>query len=298
MLFYQNLAHHIRITKMKIHKIYCLCILILFVSALDVYAQTNVQCGSILEGEFTEDKSQNYMITLAPGDVLEVSGETLGDYLQIRIDVDAPTTGTVASSNTRVGRGTSDSPRTVTDVLSERGIYTITVKPDGLGIYSLYVSCTLRDGTVIQPGDTAPQNTDSSTAPVAPSFSGVGFPGLQPVDFSAVAKIPMIAGTPMTGAVTPTGGEILGYTLDAAGGEVVDLSVSKLSGNLNLGVVVLSADNEVVFQASLVTSQSLTTRLTLPSAGQYTIGVFRVDLLPPDSPEATAFQVQATVNPG
>ena len=27
------------------------------------------------------------------------------------------------------------------------------------------------------------------------------------------------------------------------------------------------------------------------------IGVFRIDLLPPDVPEATAFQVQGTLNP-
>ena len=60
---------------------------------------------------------------------------------------------------------------------------------------------------------------------------------------------------------------------------------------------VLSANNEVVFQASLVTSESLSTRLTLPSAGQYTIGVFRIDLLPPASPEATAFQITGTLNP-
>jgi len=60
---------------------------------------------------------------------------------------------------------------------------------------------------------------------------------------------------------------------------------------------VLSADNQVVFQASLVTSTTLNTRFTLPSAGQYTISVFRIDLLPPAAAEATAFQVQGTLNP-
>lgn len=29
----------------------------------------------------------------------------------------------------------------------------------------------------------------------------------------------------------------------------------------------------------------------------YTIGIFRIDLLPPAAPEATAFQLQATLNP-
>ncbi|GIK64445.1 MAG: hypothetical protein BroJett018_22390 [Chloroflexota bacterium] len=101
----------------------------------------------------------------------------------------------------------------------------------------------------------------------------------------------------MGGAVTPSGGEILGFTFEASAGDTLDLSYTRLSGNLNLGVVVLVEDNKVVFQASLVTSQTLTTRFTLPIAGKYTIGVFRVDLLPPDAPEATAFQIQATLNP-
>jgi hypothetical protein len=35
----------------------------------------------------------------------------------------------------------------------------------------------------------------------------------------------------------------------------------------------------------------------LAAVSTYTIGVFRVDLLPPDAPEATAFQVQGTLNP-
>lgn len=45
---------------------------------------------------------------------------------------------------------------------------------------------------------------------------------------------------------------------------------------MNLGLVVLSANNEVLFQANLVTAVSLTTQFTLPAAGQYTIGVFRI----------------------
>jgi hypothetical protein len=89
----------------------------------------------------------------------------------------------------------------------------------------------------------------------------------------------------------------LGLTFDGNVGDTFALDFSKLSGNLNLGLVVLSANNEVVFQASLVTSDSLSTRLALPSAGQYTIGVFRIDLLPPANPEATAFQITGTLNP-
>jgi hypothetical protein len=117
------------------------------------------------------------------------------------------------------------------------------------------------------------------------------------VDFANVAKLPLPAGVAMSGGITPTGGEILGYTLDASAGDTLDLTFTRLSGNLNLGLVVLSAENKVVFQASLVTSTTLNTRFTLPTAGTYTIGVFRIDLLSPDAPEATAFQVQGTLNP-
>jgi len=59
---------------------------------------------------------------------------------------------------------------------------------------------------------------------------------------------------------------------------------------MTLGLVVLSAENEVFFQASLVMSESLSTRFTLPTAGQYTIGVFRISLVEPAVVEPTVFQ--------
>ncbi len=63
---------------------------------------------------------------------------------------------------------------------------------------------------------------------------------------------------------------------------------------MNLGLVVLSASNEVFFQASLVTSEALSTRFTLPVAGQYPIGVFRISLVEPDEVEPTVFQLKVT----
>ncbi|MAS36277.1 MAG: hypothetical protein CL610_19895 [Anaerolineaceae bacterium] len=101
----------------------------------------------------------------------------------------------------------------------------------------------------------------------------------------------------MTGGVTPSGGEILGYLVNGNEGEVLELHFTRLSGNLNLGLIVLSQSNELVFQASLITTNNFTTQLTLPSTGDYTVGVFRVDLLPPEAPQPTTFQIQAVVNP-
>jgi len=63
---------------------------------------------------------------------------------------------------------------------------------------------------------------------------------------------------------------------------------------MNFGLVVLSESNEIFFQASLVTSESLSTRFTLLATGQYTIGVFRINLVDPAVVEPTVFQIKRT----
>jgi hypothetical protein len=73
------------------------------------------------------------------------------------------------------------------------------------------------------------------------------------------------------------------------------LSYTRASGNMNLGLVVLSENNEVLFQASLVTPKSLATTFTLPDTGQYTIGVFRISLVEPDAVAPTVFQLRGSV---
>lgn len=50
-----------------------------------------------------------------------------------------------------------------------------------------------------------------------------------------------------------------------------------------------------IFQASLVTSESLATQVTLPTAGQYTIGVFRISLVEPDAVAPTVFQLRGSL---
>jgi len=95
----------------------------------------------------------------------------------------------------------------------------------------------------------------------------------------------------MTGVI-PTSNEILGFILDATAGDTLDLSYTRVSGNMNLGLVVLSEDNEAFFQASLVTSEALATTFTLPDTGQSTIGVFRISLVEPEAVKPTVFQLQ------
>ncbi len=88
--------------------------------------------------------------------------------------------------------------------------------------------------------------------------------------------------------------EILGFTLNATAGDTLDLSYTRVSGNMNLGLVMLSENNEVFFQASLVTTASRSTTFTLPTAGVYTIGLFRISLVEPDEMEPTVFQLKLT----
>ncbi len=61
---------------------------------------------------------------------------------------------------------------------------------------------------------------------------------------------------------------------------------------MNLGLVVLSENNEVFFQASLVTSASLSTTSTLPTAGTYNSDLFRISLVEPGLTQRAALRQQ------
>ena len=285
----------------------------------------SAECGNIIEDEFTSNYQEiTYSINLKAGDSIDVSLVPLGAQLTTSIFVTGPTNIGVGVSNGTFILAASqfyqpipeEKPTLKSGILSASGIYTIRIinfrfyqyittrdiyeGPDnsvGIGVYTLYIGCTLRDGTVINPGDNAPAPKPPTSTGSSVSFSGTGFAGLEPVDFANAFTNELTLGQPAKSKIPVSGDAVLGYTFDAAANDNLALNFTRLSGNLNLGLVVLSADNKVVFQASLVTSSELTTKFTLPSAGTYTIGIFRIDLLPPDAPEATAFQLTATLNP-
>ncbi len=259
---------------------------------------------------------------MSPGDKLEIVGQPIGDSLSFNIAI--WDTGGKLVGNSPEGNGyylnVSSKPAATSGILSSRGTYEILLSNGyttvgqgrkfyevvsfadngGVGSYELLIGCTLRDGTVIEPG-ASPTNVTDHTPNVniisSNPFIASLVTSLMVFETSSHAKIPMIANLPMTGALAPESNIILCYSVDAAAKDTLALGFTRLSGNLNLGLVVLSADNKVVFQASLVTSSELTTKFTLPTVGTYTIGIFRIDLLPPDAPEATAFQLTATLNP-
>ena len=193
----------------------------------------------------------------------------------------------------------SRNPSIGTGILT-RGTHTIRVQNYGIGPYKLYIGCVTVNGEV-KPGDIPqpdptpaplPTATPRSALPdTSSTFTGTGFPGLAPVDFADAVTVPLLLDKEMIGVI-PLDNQILGFTLDATAGDTLDLSYTRVSGNMNLGLVVLSESNEVFFQASLVTSASLATQFTLPAAGQYTIGVFRISLVEPAEVESTVFQLR------
>jgi len=305
--------------------LFFLMMLPVIIHAQDIsdYPRSEVQCGDIIEDEFQGDGDVHaYSISLEAGSQLNVRGVPLGDtlkFLTAFYDTD-DVLRYVSSPYEGWSHFVESQPTFQTGVLSASGEYTIiaynnslgdsagssyrfktgdsvNMTPGGSGIFTLFVNCTLRDGTVIEAGATL---TDDSTSdesdplPPAsqPDFSGFGFPGLAPVDMSDVARIPMTMGVPFTGAVTPTGSVIPGYTFEGTTDQRVDLSVERLSGNLNLGVVMIDSESSITYFSALVTSETMTTRLRIPTDGEYIVGVFRLELLALDNPEATAFSVQ------
>jgi hypothetical protein len=284
-------------------------------NVLPVAAQNKLKCGDIFEDEFEKfPESRKVTIDMSPGEILEVIGTPAGETLSFTItiwDKGGKVVGMSDPNNTYWVQP-SPAPKVTTPALSASGTYEILVgngetsagggrryyevvgfaRNGGVGAYTLSMRCTRKDRTVIEPGAGKSEVTD----PVAPPrFSGVGFPGLPPVDFSKANKLKLPRSGEVEGEINPANNEIYSFTFNGRTGQNVELAFNRISGNLNLGVVVLSADNKVLFYGGLVASEGLTTRLKLPADGQYTIGVFKVDLLPPAEPQPTAFQVSAKV---
>lgn len=278
--------------------------------------EAKTECGAIIEGEFGQNaEAYTFLLTMAPGESFKVSIEPTGDFLKTAIIAFGPSGILLGSTGGHV----EQLPILTSGTLSARGIYKIKIANTyldsageinkksgywgGVGVYTLAISCTLKDGTIIEPGDTIlptatptppPTLTPRAALPeTLPTFIGTGFPGLAPVDFADAVTVPLLLDEKMAGVI-PLDNQILGFTLDAAAGDTLDLSYTRVSGNMNLGLVVLSANNEVFFQASLVTSEALSTQFTLPEAGQYTIGVFRISLVEPAEVEPTVFQLAVT----
>lgn len=112
-------------------------------------AGTNVNCGDMVEGEFTQqNQKQVYIVPLSPGDKLKVGVVPIGEYLVTRFEIYDPAGGSVYYNG-----NPALAPVVETSVLSARGKYSVVViNSQYAGVYTLLVGCTLRDGTVIEAG--------------------------------------------------------------------------------------------------------------------------------------------------
>lgn len=274
------------------------------VQAQEVTRSNTVQadCGSIIEDEFTVNFQENsYSINLNAGDAISVSLSPLGAGLRTGLFLSGPTDLTVATTSGNI-RDNGDlwyvnpmnAPVLTTEPLAARGSHLIRVvnwatsfyanrngyssgAPSGVGVYTLFIGCTLRDGTTIEPGQSvqgeAPSSSDVET--LVEAFSGFGFPGVAPRDFSDGIELPLTLGQAQ---VAPVGGDVALYTYDATAGQVATLSLSRVSGDLSLGVAVINREtNALVFLGGMPTSNNLSVELTFPEAGTYVIGLFRLD---------------------
>lgn len=294
----------------------------LLAAALPTAAQaTPVACGDIVEGEFTAPAQRfDYRIELAPGDSMMVNGEVIGTSLGFMIALENPAGEGLLTSITEGGNTRPEpAPSVFSDIVSARGAYNLIAYNDrvfksvgsdlqyqtgrneigSVGIFRMKISCTLRDGTVIEAGQSAAAaaaSTTTSSQPVGIAVPAFGFPGLAPVDFANAFRLPLVLGTTAAGEIPAGGDQVLGFRFNGEAGQVIDLSFVRTYGNLNLGMVVISADNQIAYAAALVTSDAMSTRFSVPADGEYTIGFFRLDLIPPASPSATGFEISANSN--
>ena len=249
-----------------------------------------IECGDIVEAEFINlQENHDYKVLVSAGDQLSLFARPLGTDLTLVVLLFNPTGTFVA--------GPSGYYRTFSEysldsgILGANGEYTIRVAnhdwsdsnsgTGGVGVYSLEISCTLRDGTEIQAGEIPsdePVSTDSNqsaTAPVsAPTF---GFPGIMPVDFADGIEIPILKDQAQT---APLGNDVALYTYSATSRESITLNVSRLSGDISIGVAVINRQtNEIVFVSGMPSSNDLSVTLIFPDTSDYVIGLFRLDTI-------------------
>ncbi|MCB9459094.1 MAG: hypothetical protein H6670_05555 [Anaerolineaceae bacterium] len=265
-------------------------------------SQIPLKCGDILEAELDSDNiGIEYILEMSAGTNINLVVEPLGDGFNPFLVLLDSGRGrifqhnfTVAGENEELLDYTVSSSNSILQIFGTEPRSTASWNdiPNNMvgtyfGAFLISVDCTLRDGTRIPAGSTIPDQD----LPVRQQIPDSGFPGLPPVDFANGITIPLLKGSPNSGAINPGFESVFGYTFDGVAGDTVSLSFQRLQGNANLGLAVLSQNNEIAFMAALVSSYNLSTTFILPSDGQYTIGVFRIDLISVPSPEATSFSI-------
>lgn len=248
-------------------------------SALYVEAQraeaTPIECGDVVQGELTEAVDENhYVIDLVPGDIFIYTLDTLSD-LEMKFAMWDPADNLIEY--------TYNQEKEFQITIAATGTYRIDIEEfQTIGVYTLSVSCVKND-EVIEAG--------TNISLPMPDF---GFASITPQDFSEGVTIPLQFGLANPGSLSSGFKGIFGYSFSGTEGDIFDLAFERLDGNLNLGLGIISADNTPVFQTSLISTSSLTVDFTLPTTDEYTIGIYVLELAPPDSPESTNFTIQVS----
>jgi hypothetical protein len=283
-----------------------------YVNAQDVnrVPPLEIFCGQSIEGEFVEAlEERNYALNATAGTTVNISVNAISERPQILAMVMDPSNTGIAISDGDLRYGGDGysivylNPQLSIDnlVLPASGVTTIRLvnfgfavynfardqygSPSpggGVGAYTLSITCIDRDGNPITGSEDGPEGSNG----------GGGTTEINLPDLSTVGVIPLSAGMAMGGNTA----SVNAYTIVGDEGQRVRLDLRRSSGNLNLGLVILAPSGEVLGFSTLVRSVDLSLEVTLPVSGQYTVGVFVVNLAPPTGPEPTAFQLQATLS--
>jgi hypothetical protein len=139
---------------------------LLTIKAQEITTSLEVSCGDSVESEFTQPiEIHEYNVPMNAGDKLNITIVPIGAYLFTALPVLEP-----AGNEIIYNFEVEASPVAATDILSGRGNYKIHVynypresniysnnyrKPTEngrAGVYTLFVGCTLRDGTEVPAG--------------------------------------------------------------------------------------------------------------------------------------------------
>lgn len=261
-------------------------IVILFTLVTVNFAQSSpvpIQCGTIVESELTSieppfgKETDNYSLELSANDAITIEMIPVGTTPNIYFRLFDPSYKAIYDTGWGQGRGQAENIQDF--VVPASGTYTIGLGANSLTAYTLYVGCLLRDGTKITAGSTVVSETSQTESNVTEAlelpFTGYGFPGVSSIDFSAGIEIPLQLGQAQT---APIGSDVILYTIDTTAESTSTLTLSRVSGDISVGVTVTKKDtNEIIFLSGLPSGNNLSVELTFPSDGTYVFGLFRLD---------------------
>jgi hypothetical protein len=221
---------------------------------------TDVNCGDEIRAEISVDERRtghSYRIPGMPGDRLRIRVTPATSAFAAVSTVDDP-----AGTRMILRRGGEGEVVEYEVELPATGEYRILVNGSRaryIGEYYLEIDCILA-------------NSPSPNPPPPPSTDGFLFPNL-PEDG---IELSFVQGQAQT---IPVGNDIvLGMYAVANTDQSATLSISRISGDISLGVTVVNRDTgEIIFLSGMPSSNHLSVELTFPTGGNYAIGLFRLD---------------------